>query len=217
MTQLIILGAAGTARDILDWLPALAAAGCDYRCLGLLDDDPAKRGTFIGGVEVVGTLSDAARWPDVRVIDALGGPRSYRRRGELLARTGIRDDRFDTVVHPQAVVSRNAQLGAGCVIYPFSFVGPDVRLGRHVTVLSHGSINHDCSIGDCAILASHAALAGGVTVEDHCYIGMGARIIQHARIGRGAMVGMGAVVLKDVAADATVVGNPARPRTGRIG
>jgi acetyltransferase-like isoleucine patch superfamily enzyme len=35
-------------------------------------------------------------------------------------------------------------------------------------------------------------------------------IRQRVRIADGALVGIGAVVLRDVAAEATVVGNPAR-------
>lgn len=215
MIPLLILGASGTARDVLDWLPALGAAGHEYRCLGLLDDDPAKRGIDVGGAAVLGGLSEAERWADAVFVDALGGPRSYRRRAEMVGRTGLARGRFVTLVHPTAVVSSRASVGVGALVYPFTLLGPGVRLGDHVTVLSHGSINHDASIGDGSILAAHVVLAGGVTVEDHCYLGAGARIRQGVRVGSGAMVGMGAVVLDDVAAGATVAGNPARLLPGR--
>ena len=48
-------------------------------------------------------------------------------------------------------------------------------------------------------------------VERGATIGSGATILGGVRIGAGATVGAGAVVTKDVAAGATVVGNPARP------
>lgn len=215
MIPLLILGAAGTARDVLEWLPALAAHGSAYRCIGLLDDDPAKLGADVGGARVLGTLSDAGRWPDAVVADALGGPRSYRERGRMILRTGLPRERFATLVHPTAVVARNAALGAGCLVYPFTFIGSDARLGDHVTALSHCSINHDASVGDGAILASQVVLAGGVVVGDHSYLGAGARIRHGVRVGSGAMVGMGSVVIKDVEAGTTVVGDPAVPLRGR--
>lgn len=215
MIPLIILGAGGTARDVLDWLPVLGAAGQEYHCLGLLDDDPAKRGVDVGGATVLAGLSDASGWSDALFVDALGGPRSYRRRTEMVERTGLARERFLTLVHPTAVVSPRASIGVGGLVYPFTMLGPGVRLGDHVTALSHCSINHDASIGDGSILAAHVVLAGGVTVEDHCYLGAGARIRQGVQVGSGAMVGMGAVVLDDVAAGATVAGNPARPLPGR--
>jgi sugar O-acyltransferase (sialic acid O-acetyltransferase NeuD family) len=209
MIPLVILGASGTARDILDWVPSLAAAGHEYRVVGLLDDDPTKRGTVIDDVPVIGRLDDASQWPNCRYANALGGPRSYRHRADMLARTALTDDRFQTIVHPQAWVSSRAVLGAGCLIYPFAFIGPDVRIGRHVTILSHSSVNHACVIGDHTILAAHTALAGGVMLDDHCYVGMSASIIGDTHIGRGAMIGMGSIVRHDIPADAVVGGNPA--------
>jgi UDP-2-acetamido-3-amino-2,3-dideoxy-glucuronate N-acetyltransferase len=47
-------------------------------------------------------------------------------------------------------------------------------------------------------------------VEDGATIGAGAVLVAPVRIGRYAVVGAGAVVVRDVAAHAIVVGNPAR-------
>lgn len=210
MTALIVLGAGGTASEVLDWLPAFAAVRTPYECLGLLDDDPGKKRAVIAGHRVLGALSDAGRWPQAQFVDALGGPASYRRRAEIVARTGLSDDRFETLVHPLASVSSRAVLGTGCVVYPFAYVAPGARLGRHVTVLSHASIHHDTRIGDWSILASHVALAGDVTVGEHCYLGLGSRVIGGVKVGDGAMVGMGSAVLRDVPPGAVVAGSPAR-------
>ena len=43
------------------------------------------------------------------------------------------------------------------------------------------------------------------------YVGTGAVVRENLRIGAGPLIGMGAVVVKDVEADSTVVGNPAHP------
>lgn len=49
-----------------------------------------------------------------------------------------------------------------------------------------------------------------VAIEDDVSIGIGAIILKGVCIGRGARIGAGAVVTADVAAGATVSGNPAR-------
>jgi acetyltransferase-like isoleucine patch superfamily enzyme len=49
-------------------------------------------------------------------------------------------------------------------------------------------------------------------VGDSAFIGIGAAILPNLRIGANAIVGAGAVVIRDVPANATVIGVPARPR-----
>jgi acetyltransferase-like isoleucine patch superfamily enzyme len=49
-----------------------------------------------------------------------------------------------------------------------------------------------------------------VTIEDDVWIGIGAIILKGVNIGQAARIGPGAVVTSDIAAGATVCGNPAR-------
>lgn len=207
--EVLILGAGGTGRDLVDWSEELRVAGRPLTYLGFLDDDPTKQGTSIAGLTVLGPISVAAQHPQVMLLDALGSPGSYRARAEALA--GIAPGRFQTLIHPLARVSPSATIGVGSILYPFVFIGPDVRIGAHVTVLSHASINHDATIGEHTIVASHVALGGNVRIGRSAYLGMRATVREGCAVGAEAMVGMGAVVTADVPAGATVAGVPARP------
>jgi sugar O-acyltransferase (sialic acid O-acetyltransferase NeuD family) len=209
MIDLVILGAAGTAIDVLDFIDDINRREATYRCIGLLDDDPHKSGIDIAGVRVVGPLSHARQLNDVRFVDALGSPSSFRRRPEIVARTGIAAHRFESIVHPSASVSRRSTLGRGAIIYPHVTIGANVTLGDHVTVLANSVLNHDCRIGDYTIITSGVCLSGRVTVGRACYMGTGSHVIQDATIGDRAMVGMGSTVIRDVKPDSVVVGVPA--------
>ncbi len=87
----VILGAGDAAADLLK---NLARAG-DWRVLGLLDDDPAKRGRQIQGVNVLGRLGDlvelAPRLELERAIIAMpsASHQSRRRALEICRRAGV--------------------------------------------------------------------------------------------------------------------------------
>ena len=87
----VILGAGDAAADLLKNL----ARGGDWRVLGLLDDDPAKRGRQIQGVNVLGALDDlpglVPRLGMVRAIIALpsASHQSRRRALDICRRAGV--------------------------------------------------------------------------------------------------------------------------------
>ncbi|MBW4484852.1 MAG: hypothetical protein KME14_20135 [Tildeniella torsiva UHER 1998/13D] len=50
----------------------------------------------------------------------------------------------------------------------------------------------------------------GITIEDKCWIGSGAKILDGVTIGYGSAVGAGAVVTKDIPPYSVAVGVPAK-------
>jgi sugar O-acyltransferase (sialic acid O-acetyltransferase NeuD family) len=182
-----------------------------YELLGLLDDDPAKAGSALAGLPVLGPLTAAEEWPRALLVDALGSPRSFRQRPVVVARAGGPASRFLTVVHPRAVVSPSATLASGCLVLAGAVIGPKATLGAHVQVLANAVVSHETTVGDWSILATGAICSGRVRLGQGCYLGAGARVIHDGSVGEGALVGMGAVVTRPVPPGVTVVGNPARP------
>jgi sugar O-acyltransferase (sialic acid O-acetyltransferase NeuD family) len=110
----------------------------------------------------------------------------------------------------------DVRIDEGAILCSFSHLTSTIRIGRFFHANFHSYVAHDCVIGDFVTLAPGAKCNGNTHIDDHAYIGSGAVIKQGTpdnprRIGRGAVIGMGAVVTRDVAANETVVGNPARP------
>jgi UDP-2-acetamido-3-amino-2,3-dideoxy-glucuronate N-acetyltransferase len=125
------------------------------------------------------------------------------------------------------------RIGSGSRIGTFVEVQRGARIGERCKIQSHTFVCDGVSIGD-RVFVGHGvmfindrrprATSGGgglqteddwelapTVVEDEASIGSGATILGGVRIGACALVGAGAVVTKDVAPGATVVGNPARP------
>ncbi|MBZ9740260.1 MULTISPECIES: sugar O-acetyltransferase [unclassified Mesorhizobium] len=98
-------------------------------------------------------------------------------------------------------------LNAGCTILDTASVriGKGTLLGPNVQI--YCAEHHREPAGRRAGLE----IARPVTIGDNAWIGGSAVILGGVSIGEGAIVGAGAVVTRDVAANTTVVGNPARP------
>lgn len=206
MKRIVILGTGGNCLDILETLRTLKG----YECIGFLDDAPSRQNTSVLGAPVLGPLEKAPFLGDVVFVNGIGSPRNYLRKAEIIARTGIPDERFETIVHPSAQVSASATLGPGTVVLQNVTIASQARVGAHVIILPNSVLSHDDVVGDYTCIAGGACVSGSVSVGRCCYLGGNCSIIEHVRIGDNSLVGIGSVVLEDIPEGSVYVGNPAR-------
>lgn len=210
-TNLVIVGTGGTSVDILDAVLERRAGGDQsLQPMCFLDDNASRFGQLLHGVPIRGPLELARELDDCLFINGIGSPANFWRRDKIIGRLGIPLDRFATIVHPTASVSRLASVEKGSAILQNVTVSANVRIGAHVVVLPNTVVSHDCSIGDYTCITGGVCISGNVEVESFCYLGSNCTIIGGHRIHARSLVGMGAVVLEDVAENSVVVGNPAR-------
>jgi UDP-2-acetamido-3-amino-2,3-dideoxy-glucuronate N-acetyltransferase len=119
----------------------------------------------------------------------------------------------DTRVGTFVEIQRGAEIGSRCKIQSHTFICGGVRIGDGVFI-GHGvtfiNDRHPRATQPDGRLQTDADWQLVQTVVDEgASIGSGATILCGVHIGERAEVGAGAVVTKNVPAEATVVGNPA--------
>ncbi|HEU0072344.1 MAG TPA: acetyltransferase [Alphaproteobacteria bacterium] len=212
--SLIILGVGGNSLSILDAVEEinrLSANGPVYDLRGFLDDLPENSGKTVLGYPVLGALADAHKHADCKFINGIASPESYKKKPDIVARIGIPRDRYETVIHPRAAISPHCKIGVGTAIMANSVICAEVEIGDHVIILQNTVVDHHSTIGDFATLSSGISLLGFTNIGRNAFIGGAAAVRSYITIGDNALVGMSSVVVKDVAADSIVAGNPARP------
>lgn len=208
--NLVIIGAGGHAREVLDLALARNRVEKTWDVRGMLVD--AAYAAEAEGFPDAPLLGDLA-WLDDKnlrtctLIVAIGEPAV---RARIVGELDTRGARYATLVHPSAVVGSRVELATGVVVGARSVLTCDIAVGRHAHINVASSVAHDCRIDEFAMLAPGVNLAGGVHVGAGVEIGTGASVIPKVRIGKGAVVGAGSTVIRDVAPEATVVGTPAR-------
>jgi sugar O-acyltransferase (sialic acid O-acetyltransferase NeuD family) len=207
---LLLAGAGGLARETLAAARAANTVAPTWQPLGLLDDDPARHGSEVDGLTVLGPLDLARDHPDAAVLICTGSARDPASRRRIADRLDLPDDRYGTVLHPAASIAAGTVLGPGSTMLAGCVVTAPQRIGRHVVAMPQVLLTHDDEVGDYVTMAGRVALAGTVRVGEGAYLGAGALVREGLTVGAWSVVGMGAVVLAAVPPGEVWVGAPAR-------
>ncbi|WP_421754447.1 NeuD/PglB/VioB family sugar acetyltransferase [Croceimicrobium sp.] len=123
------------------------------------------------------------------------------------------DTRFPTLIHKSVLLMdpSSTEIGKGTLIAAASVCTTNIQIGNFVVINLHCSIGHGCKIADFVSLMPGVRISGEVKIHQGAYLGSNAVILPNITIGENATIGAGAVVTKDVAANTTVAGVPAKP------
>lgn len=196
--SIILIGGSGHAKVIID---CVRASGRQVD--GILDDGiPA--GTLVQGVPVLGKTADYENYRQHLFLIAIGN-NAVRKR---IARSV--NVCWATVIHPSAVISSNAAIGAGTVVMPCAVVNAGAAVGDHCIVNTGAVVEHDNTLADFVHISPRAALGGTVAVGEGTHVGIGACVRNNISICGGCVIGAGAAVVKDITQPGTYTGVPAR-------
>jgi len=207
--EVVIIGAGGHARDILDICEACNQDKLTYEVLGfIVDQQYGSPGTRINDIPILGDFGwleqQSAR---IFATCAVGDP---QKRYWLTQRAYQVGCRFFNLIHPNAILTRWITLGEGVVITAGCVLTNQITIGNHVHINLGCTIAHDVVLEDFVTLSPGAHISGNVRIGPGCYVGTGANVIQKLRLGAWSVVGAGSAIVKDVPPNTTVVGVPGK-------
>ncbi len=207
--QVVILGAGGGSRDVLDIFDAQHEVDSRLNVLGfIVDPQFAKHGHLVNDRPILGGFEWlAAHIEEVQVICGVGDPAL---RAKLIQRAAALGARFCSVVHPSVIRTPYVTIGHGVSVGAGTIITNQVVIGDHVQVNIACSLSHDVHIEQFATLSPGVRLAGNVMIQTGCFIGMGANIIEKITVGAWSIIGAGSTIVSDVPPNTTVVGVPGK-------
>lgn len=206
--KLIILGAGGHARSVLDILlsqgefdvvgcVAATSDGCrtvpGMASVPILGNDSILRDLYAAGIQ--------------RIFIALGDNRLRAERFAFVRSIGFQPV---NIISAYAYVSKTVRLGTGICVMPGAVLNVNTTVGDNTIINTRCSVDHDCVIGSSVHLAPGTTLSGTVRVGDGTQIGTGACVIDGITIGEWSLIGAGSAVVRDIGSHTVAYGVPAK-------
>lgn len=207
MKDIVIVGAGGFGREVAWLIEEINKKSPEWNIIGFVDDNESIQGSFINHYRVIGKI-DWLKDKKIHSVIAISNPLIKQK---IFQRLHDTLNQYPVLIHPSVLYSDTVIFGEGTVICAGNILTVNIKIGKHVSIDRACNIGHDAVLGDYSTFLPKTIVSGAVTVEECANIGTGAIIIQGIHIGRNTIVGAGAVVVKDLPADCTAVGIPAKP------
>jgi sugar O-acyltransferase (sialic acid O-acetyltransferase NeuD family) len=206
MKELIIVGAGGFGRELLQWIKDINIAKSKWKIRGFIDDNQNALDKYDCDYPVIGSIENWLPKETEIFACAICNPKIKELVVTNLKSKGAM---FTDVIHPTAIIGDHNSIGEGLIMYPGAGITVNSKIGNFVTILTSG-IGHDVEICDYVSISSFCNIAGGVKIGKRVFIGGNTIIIPNRKIGDNAYIAAGSVVVTNIKQNIKVMGNPAK-------
>lgn len=207
MKDIVIIGAGGFGREVAWLIEDINKVEHKWNLIGFVDDNKDIQDKEINGYKVVGNI-EWLRNQELHVVSAIGEPIIKKK---VLNKISDSKNHYPTLIHPSVICSERVSFGEGTIICAGNIITVNIDIGKHVIINLDCTIGHDTIVGDYSTILPGVNVSGFVKTGKCVNVGTGSAIIQGINIGENTIIGSGAVVTKDLPANCTAVGVPAKP------
>ncbi|MDG4953469.1 acetyltransferase [Actinobacillus equuli] len=202
MKKLILIGAGGYAKSVLDSLDEQQFEFC-----GFIDNFKPTGCSHLGYPILANSVKDFDQKFNYSYFICIGDNTLRTEKFLMLQKLGCE---IVNVIDKTAIVSNRSQLGKGVFVGKMAIVNAGVTVGDNVVINTKALVEHGCFIGNHCNISTNTTLNGDVIVEDFAFVGSSSVVNGQLRIGEKAMVASGAVVIRNVEPRTVVAGVPAK-------
>jgi sugar O-acyltransferase (sialic acid O-acetyltransferase NeuD family) len=180
---LLIVGAGGHGRSVAE---AVLMAG-QFNLVGFLDDGAFARGEAVWDLPVLGPATEFENYANqaTHAVVAIG---NNVLRKKLFAELQSAGFALASVIHPKAIVSPRAQLGAGVAVMAGAIVGTEATLGQGAIVNCGAVVDHHAQVHEFGHLGVNACMAGGSVLGALAWMQAGSAIGYGVQIAAGTVL-----------------------------
>lgn len=205
--KIILVGSGQQARVVLYNIEAEGK----YEVVGIIDSDTKKKNQEFLGIKIIGDYFDIDKIKEEYGINkffiAFGNMQYRKSTYEMFKDKGWK---AVNIIHPNAVISKDAKLGEGILIECGCLVTPNPIIGNNVVINTGSQVNHDNIVEDHVYIASGVVLSGGVRIGSNTLLDDGVIVTLGRKVDKNCIIGAGAIVTKDIVENSVAYGNPAK-------
>ena len=195
MKNLVIVGAGGCGREVLQWAKDINEAEKRWNIKGFIDDDLNALNGKICSVTVLSGIDDYEISPDDEFVCCIGNSAVRKRiTDKMKARGAV----FTTIIHPNTVIADSCTLGEGVIVYPYALISDNVAIGDGCIVNMHSSVGHDSTLGRFCTVSAHCDITGMCTLGNNVFMGTTSHIVPGTTIGSDVYICAGSTVMARV-------------------
>ncbi|MEK5214644.1 acetyltransferase [Psychrobacillus sp. FSL H8-0487] len=207
MKDIVIIGAGGFGREVAWLIEDINKINEEWNIIGFVDDNESIQGTNINGYKVIGNI-EWLKNQKLNLVNAIGDTIVKKK---VIGRLIESENTYPVLIHPSVIFSDQVSFGEGSIICAANIITTNIEIGNHVIINLNCTIGHDVVLGNYTTVLPSVNVSGFVKTEECVSIGTGSAVIQGVKIGENTVIGAGSVVVKDLPANCTAVGAPAKP------